>query len=123
MSAPHTVAPANEGQWALGLVVHAVVLGVPCSDESLVQPEPAQVQSAGKVGRRMPHMPAHAGWTVLLSRINTLHLVVIYLVVASVNDLILVASRAICWSSAWNWPVLSTVVMVFLAWTWRGQAQ
>ena len=65
----------------------------------------------------------HAWWSVLLSGRNTLILVVVCLVVASVNDLAPVASRAICWASAWNRPVLSAVVMVCLAWTWHRQDQ
>lgn len=50
-------------------------------------------------------------------------MVVVNLVVTSVNDLIPVPSRVMCWVSIWRRPVLSTVVMVCLAWTWRGQAQ
>ena len=50
-------------------------------------------------------------------------MVVFYLVVASVNDLVPVASRVIHWASAWNRPVLSAVMMVCLMWTLRGQAQ
>ena len=50
-------------------------------------------------------------------------MIAVYLVVASVNDFAPVASRVIRWASAWNRPVLSAVTMVYLAWTWRGQAQ
>ena len=50
-------------------------------------------------------------------------MVMVYLAIASMNDLTPVASRVIHWASTWNRPVLSVVVMVCLAWTWRGQAQ
>ena len=52
-----------------------------------------------------------------------LALIVVYLVIASVNDLASVPSRVIRWASIWNRPVLSVVVMVCLTWTWCGQAQ
>ena len=52
-----------------------------------------------------------------------LGLILIYLIGSSVNELALVASRAIRWASAWHKPVLSAVTLACLAWTWRGQGQ
>ena len=71
----------------------------------------------------MPSMPTCAWWGELLNRRNALLLVVVYLAIASANDLAPVASRVIRWAFAWNGPVLSVVVMARLAWTGRGQAQ
>ena len=51
----------------------------------------------------------------LLFRRNTLIIVVVYLAVASMNDLALVASRVIRWASTWNRPILSAVMMVCVA--------
>ena len=50
-------------------------------------------------------------------------MVVVYLAVASINDLAPVASRVIHWASAWNRPVVSAVVTVCLTWTWLGHTQ
>ena len=50
-------------------------------------------------------------------------MVAVYLVVASINHLALVASRVIRWASTWYRLVFSAVTVVCLAWTWRGQAQ
>ena len=50
-------------------------------------------------------------------------MVVVYLVVASMSNLAPLASRVIRWASAWNRPVLISVMMVSLVWTWRRQGQ
>ena len=77
----------------------------------------------GEVGWHPPHMPACTWWTELLNGRSMLLLCMVYLVVASVNDLALVASKVIRWAFAWNRPVLSAVMMVCFAWTWHWQAQ
>ena len=58
------------------------------------------------------------GWPgALLNRRVALALAVVYLTVASVNELAPVASRAIHWASAWHKPALSAVTLACLAWT------
>ena len=59
----------------------------------------------------------------VLNRRVALALMLVYLIVSSVNKLAPVASRAICWASAWHKPALSAVTLACLAWTWCGQAQ
>ena len=68
-------------------------------------------------------MLTRAWWGTLLTWRNALIMVVVYLVVASMNNLAPVDSRVFCWASAGNRSVLSAVMMVCLTWTWRGQAQ
>ena len=53
------IAPANEGQRAPGLVVQPVALGAPCGREGAAQPERAQEQGAGEVGRHAAHANSH----------------------------------------------------------------
>ena len=77
---------------------------------------------AGEVGRRAVHMPTRTWWSAILTGRTMLIMVVVYLVVASVNNLAPVASRVIRWASTWNRPVLSAVMTVCLVWTWHGQA-
>ena len=72
-----TVAPANEGQCILGLVVQLVALGVPHGMEGAVQPERTQEQGTGKVGQRAARAPTRTGWGALLSGRNALILVVV----------------------------------------------
>ena len=111
----HAVTPANEGQCAPGLAVQPVALGAPHGIEGAAQPERAQEQGMGKVGQHAARAPTRTGWGALLNGRNALIFVMVYLVVASVNNLTLVASRVIRWDSTWNRPVLSAVVIVCLA--------
>ena len=106
-----TVTPANEGQRAPGLVIQPVTLRAPHGMESIMQPVHAQEQGPGKVGRRAEHAPTHVWWGALLNRRIALFLVVVYLAATSVNNLAPVASRVICWASAWHKPVLSAVTI------------
>ena len=71
----------------------------------------------GEVGWCAACPPMYTWWSVLLTERNALIMVMVYLVVASINNLVLVASIIIRWASAWNRPVLSAVMMVCLAWT------
>ena len=111
------VAPANEGQCTPGLVVQPVALGARCNIEGSVQRDPKQEQGMGEVGRHPVCAPTCAWQSVLLTYRNALIMVVVYLAVASINDLAPVVSRVICWASSWNRHVLSTVIMASLVWT------
>ena len=77
----HTVAPANEEQCALGLVVQPVTLGAPHENKGAAQQEPVQEQGAGEVGWHVLRMPTCSWRTMLLSGRNALLLVMVYLVV------------------------------------------
>ena len=79
----------------LGLVAQLVTLGALHGGKGLAQPEPVQEQGMGEVGWRAPRAPACTWRTTLLNGRSVLLLCVVYLVVTSMKDLALVASRVI----------------------------
>ena len=95
----HTIAPANEGRCAVGLVFQPVALGAPHGMEGPAQKEPAQEQGAGEFGQHAMHTPTRIWWSMLITWKNALIMVVIYLAVATINKLAPVASRVIRWAS------------------------
>ena len=101
------VAPASEGQRAPGLIIHPVSLGEPCGMVRSVLPVRAQEQDVGKLGQHAMRAPTRGWLGALLNRRAALALIVVYLTATSMNKLAPVASRAICWASAWHEPVLS----------------